>query len=75
MYLCRCGSRCHVVDSRQTLFQSVPAVRRRRQCTACGLRVSTIEHASAESDERVRAVRHAIAGVQRALDELRGVVA
>ena len=43
-----CGSRAEVVDSRP---RPDGAVRRRRQCTGCERRFTTVERARVDSDE------------------------
>lgn len=42
-WLCKCGGQMRVLDSRPTTFFGGHAVRRRRCCSKCGERATTIE--------------------------------
>lgn len=42
-FLCTCGARMKVTDSRSATYNDTPTVRRRRRCEGCGRRVSTVE--------------------------------
>ena len=63
-FVCRCGGDTHVIDSRP----GKNSVRRRRECLACGLRMTTID--VTEEDARViRAARDMARKLAATLEE------
>jgi len=71
MYRCICGGTMRTLDSRPTLLRNVPAVRRRRRCSSCGLRVRTYEVPASETAAPAAELRTGVLMIQRALDDLR----
>jgi hypothetical protein len=70
MFPCKCGSTTACVDSRPTIINQAPAIRRRRKCPTCGLRFSTIE-LTKTTQHPPKDLRPAILAIQEAIDELR----
>ena len=70
---CKCGNPSQVVDSRPSVFNEIPTLRRRRKCTVCSERFTTYEfdHSGiALLDEQISTIKQFRDTFKQLIDEL-----
>lgn len=68
---CACGGLYICVDSRPSELDTLPAVRRRKRCRACGARTTTYELSARDLEKLTESAGKRTTRVLSALEDLR----